>query len=61
MFSVRSLFALTLLALVFAVACRKDKPPRALKDFVQVNLVGNTDEYAPLRVDPLLKNAWGLS
>jgi uncharacterized protein (TIGR03118 family) len=61
-FSLRSLFALTLAGLMaFAVSCKKDKPPKELKDFVQVNLVGNNDKYAPARVDPLLLNAWGLS
>jgi uncharacterized protein (TIGR03118 family) len=63
----RNVFATKTLAFVlagcmaFAVACKKDKPPKELKDFTQVNLVGNTDKYAPLRVDPLLINAWGLS
>jgi uncharacterized protein (TIGR03118 family) len=57
-----SFFALILIAcMAFAIACKKDKPPKALKDFVQVNLVGNNDKYAPARVDPLLLNAWGLS
>jgi uncharacterized protein (TIGR03118 family) len=32
-----------------------------LKDFVQVNLVGNNDEYHPARVDPLLVNGWGIA
>lgn len=60
--SIASFFALVLLAcMAFAISCKKDKPPKALKDFVQVNLVGNNDKYAPLRVDPLLLNAWGLS
>lgn len=47
--------------MAFAIACKKDKPPKELKDFVQVNLVGNNDKYAPARVDPGLLNAWGLS
>jgi len=57
--------------LVLATSCQKfidpvfdkmnnGKPPHLLKDFQQVNLVGNNDEYAPKRVDPLLVNAWGL-
>ena len=56
----RNVLATKTLALVlvgcmaFAVACKKDKPPKALKDFTQVNLVGNNDKYAPLRVDPNL-------
>jgi uncharacterized protein (TIGR03118 family) len=52
---------LTVLCMAFAIACKKDKPPKALKDFVQVNLVGNNDEYSPARVDPSLVNAWGIS
>jgi len=37
------------------------KDPKTLKDFMQVNLVGNNDEYHPSRIDPLLVNAWGVS
>jgi uncharacterized protein (TIGR03118 family) len=37
------------------------KVPQLLKDFTQVNLVGNNDEYGASRVDPLLLNAWGLT
>ena len=37
------------------------KVPQLLKDFTQVNLVGNNDEYDATRVDPLLLNAWGLT
>jgi uncharacterized protein (TIGR03118 family) len=37
------------------------KVPQLLKDFTQVNLVGNNDEYDAARVDPLLLNAWGLT
>ena len=37
------------------------KVPQLLKDFTQVNLVGNNDEYNPARVDPLLVNGWGLA
>ncbi|MEO6405558.1 MAG: TIGR03118 family protein [Ferruginibacter sp.] len=32
-----------------------------LKDFTQTNLVGSDATYNPLRVDPLLVNAWGIS
>jgi len=35
--------------------------PKDLKDFVQVNLVGDNDEYNPARIDPTLINAWGIS
>jgi len=36
-------------------------PPQELKDFVQVNLVGDNDEYSPAHVDPNLVNGWGIS
>ncbi len=62
MITSKTTFAALLLAgMAFAIACKKDKPPKALKDFVQVNLVGNNDKYSPARVDPQLLNAWGLS
>jgi len=32
-----------------------------LKDFVQINLVSSSNQYHPLWVDPVLKNAWGLA
>src|SRR3954452_11776449 len=32
-----------------------------LENFVQINLVATSNEYSPLRVDPLLANAWGIS
>jgi len=35
--------------------------PQGLKDFTQVNLVGNNGEYNPNRIDPLLVNAWGIA
>ena len=37
------------------------KDPQSLKNFMQVNLVGNNDEYDPARIDPLLVNGWGMS
>jgi len=37
------------------------KYPQLLKDFTQVNLIGDDDEYSPLTIDPNLSNAWGLS
>jgi uncharacterized protein (TIGR03118 family) len=40
---------------------KNDKTPQALKDFEQVNLVGNNDEYAPAHIDPHLINAWGIA
>ncbi|HMK25906.1 MAG TPA: TIGR03118 family protein [Chitinophagaceae bacterium] len=37
------------------------KDAKNLKDFMQVNLVGNNDEYHPARIDPLLVNGWGIA
>ena len=37
------------------------KDAKNLKDFLQVNLVGNNDEYHPARIDPLLVNGWGIA
>jgi len=51
------LFLLTTLAT--APGCRKN--PRVLKDFNQVNLVANNDEYGAARIDPALHNLWGMS
>lgn len=68
---------LWIVLLIGAVGCQKElsrseqgtqatpgsiaKPAQLLKDFVQVNLVGNNSEYAPLRIDPTLINPWGLT
>lgn len=38
-----------------------DKNPKTLKDFNQVNLVGNNDEYHPAHIDTNLINAWGIA
>ncbi len=38
-----------------------NQQPKTLKDFTQVNLVGNNGEYDPARIDPLLVNAWGIA
>ena len=68
-------FAMACVALfIFLQGCKKEveenpqveelttaKAPKALKDFTQVNLVGNNDEYDPVRIDPLLVNAWGIA
>src|SRR5690349_20857339 len=40
---------------------KNDKAPKTLKDFEQVNLVGNNDEYHPAHIDPHLLNAWGIA
>ncbi len=36
------------------------KSVNQIKNFVQINLVANNGEYPPARIDPVLKNAWGL-
>lgn len=35
--------------------------PQLLKDFTQVNLIANNDEYNAATIDPNIINAWGLS
>src|SRR5258705_2837231 len=37
------------------------KDPKSLKDFEQVNLVANNDEYAAAHINPHLLNAWGIA
>jgi uncharacterized protein (TIGR03118 family) len=39
----------------------ENKNPQTLKDFSQVNLVANNDQYHAVHVDPHLLNAWGLT
>src|SRR6185295_9055822 len=52
---------LIFLTFVFlAPGCRKNDIIK-LKNFEQVNLVGNNDEYGASTVEPLLVNAWGLA
>jgi len=43
------------------VSANNGKVPQSLKDFTQVNLVGDNDEYNPARIDPALVNAWGIT
>jgi uncharacterized protein (TIGR03118 family) len=59
----RMLTAVFLLFTVMAVSsgCKKGNTPKALKDFSQVNLVANNNEYGAAHIDPLLLNAWGLA
>ena len=45
--------------LVTAPGCKKN--PKVLKDFNQVNLVANNDEYGAARIDPAFLNGWGMS
>ena len=39
----------------------KSIPPQDLKDFTQVNLVGDDDEYDPAHINAGLINGWGIS
>jgi len=69
-------FIFTLLLLTIAFSCQKNmndnsanaKPggdndftPKELKNFVQLNLVGNSNSNQPLNVDANLVNGWGIS
>lgn len=36
-------------------------PPKELKDFLQVNLVGDNNDFSPARIDNSLINAWGIA
>lgn len=47
--------------LVLLASCKKHFEQQALKEFKQVNLVGNNNEYAAPHIDPVLLNAWGLA
>ncbi|MCU7551031.1 TIGR03118 family protein [Chitinophagaceae bacterium LB-8] len=47
--------------LLLLSGCIKHLDEHALKEFKQVNLVGNNNEYAPAHIDPVLVNAWGLA
>jgi uncharacterized protein (TIGR03118 family) len=47
--------------IAFSAGCNKNNEPKALKDFDQVNLVANNDEYSAAHIDPALLNAWGLA
>jgi uncharacterized protein (TIGR03118 family) len=55
-FNKSSLLCLT--AIIFLWGCDKNSPH--LKDFKQVNLVGDNDAFNPLHVDANLVNAWGV-
>lgn len=70
-------FSWAIACLLIAIGCQKSiektpsgeqgeiagvpKNPKALKDFQQVNLVGDNDEYDPARIDPNLVNGWGIA
>lgn len=68
--------ALVMLLLFFSTSCKKSiqpsaspdeltsapfKDPKQLKDFTQVNLVGNNNEYDPAHIEPNLVNGWGIA
>jgi len=72
--TISPLFVLIFFFAIFFGSCRKNEmpaseqsistakqSPQAIKDFKQVNLVGNNTEYDPMRVDPLLVNGWGIA
>lgn len=48
-------------ALALSVGCKKLDDLKQLKNFEQVNLVGNNQEYNPAHVDPTLINGWGIA
>ncbi|WP_018616984.1 TIGR03118 family protein [Segetibacter koreensis] len=47
--------------LVLPIACKKHFDQQVLKEFRQVNLVGNNNEYGAPHIDPALLNSWGLA
>ena len=50
-----------LILVLLAPGCRKNDIIKKPKNFEQVNLVANNDEYHAPNIDPLLVNAWGLA
>lgn len=44
-----------------ASGCKKNPPSPIIKDFQQVNLVANNDEYNATRIDPNFINGWGIA
>jgi uncharacterized protein (TIGR03118 family) len=58
----RSLLVTVSFLLILFISCQKPgKDPKALKNFEQVNLVGDNDEYSPAHIDANLVNAWGIA
>ncbi|MGZ3837853.1 MAG: TIGR03118 family protein [Flavisolibacter sp.] len=43
------------------VGAQAFKDPKILKDFTQVNLVANNNNYGAAHIDPHLLNAWGIA
>ncbi|WP_162915360.1 TIGR03118 family protein [Paraflavitalea soli] len=54
-------YALLCAVLIFVAGCKKLDELKQLKNFEQVNLVGNNQEYNPAHVDPTLINGWGIA
>lgn len=53
---------LFLIAVMVATpGCKKNPPSPLVKDFQQVNLVANNDEYGAVRIDPAFINGWGIA
>jgi len=57
----QGLFFLALVAVLFAIGCRKGHLPAPSAIYNQVNLVANSSSYSPAHLDPTLMNAWGLA
>ncbi|HZE85898.1 MAG TPA: TIGR03118 family protein, partial [Puia sp.] len=57
----QNLSLLLISSLIFSIGCRKGIEKEDLKDFQQVNLVANNNEYGAPHIDPSLRNAWGLA
>jgi uncharacterized protein (TIGR03118 family) len=70
------LISLIILLLVTVTGCQKQLPAASagadeaipgsntehiLKDFIQVNLVANNDQYGAAHIDPKLINGWGIA
>src|SRR6476661_1302919 len=73
-FSYKAGMGLLIAGAVFLNGCKKEtrttetndepvasKQANPLKNFTQVNLIGNNDEYDPAFIDPGLVNAWGIA
>ena len=70
--NIQKLLAFACAITLFFTACKKeisqdnttvntDQGKNIVKDFTQVNLVANNDEYGVARIDPNLINAWGIA
>ncbi len=50
-----------IVCLLLAAGCQKNPLPKLKANYEQVNLVGDDGAYSPARIDPNLKNAWGIA